>query len=98
MTATFTAVLPLLPAYGMIFYGFNAPYMALTTFAAAIFAYSLLMLKKSPKERSLYKKAYKMQAASGFLLNIAFLLLGIGVLPQTAAPKPTGNAASAFQV
>lgn len=76
MTATFAAIIPLLPAYGIIFYGFNAFYTALTTLATAIFAYSIFMLKKS-RSRSLYNKAYKMQAISGFLLNIAFLLLGI---------------------
>lgn len=77
MAITFTAFIPLLPAYGIIFYGFKVPYMVLTTFAAAFFLYSILLLKRSPKNKGLYKKAYKMQAISGFLLNMAFLLLGI---------------------
>jgi len=77
MTATFTAVFPLLPVYGITFYSFNMPYTALATLAAAIFAYSLILLNRSPKNRSLYRKTYKIQAASGFILNIAFLLLGI---------------------
>jgi len=77
MIITFSVIIPLLPAYGLIFYGLNIFYIPLTSLAALIFAYSLILLNKSRGEISLYKKAYKIQAASGFLLNIAFLTLGI---------------------
>lgn len=76
MTITSAAGFPLLPLFGIVFYGLNIPYLTVVTIAIVTFTYSLLTLYKNPRRKNVYEKAYKIQAASGFLINIAFILLG----------------------
>jgi len=73
MAATFVGGMPLL-FLASIFYGFNLLYLSMVTVATIIFAYSLLVLYKHLGEKDLYKRAYKMQAASGMFIMVALIL------------------------
>lgn len=76
MIITSAAGFPLLPLFGIFFYGLNIPYLTVITLAIVTFTYSLLILYRNPGRKDVYEKAYKIQAASGFLINAAFILLG----------------------
>jgi len=48
--------------------------MVVVIVASLMLAYSVSVLHKNPQTKTVYKKAYKIQAASGFLINIAFII------------------------
>lgn len=73
MTAA-SAVGSLLLVSNYFLCGFNPLYLAVIIVAVALLAYSALYLQVKPHAKDIYKKAYKMQAASGFLINIAFII------------------------
>jgi geranylgeranylglycerol-phosphate geranylgeranyltransferase len=61
----------------MLFSKINIAYMAIIGFTIGLFAYSLAVLHKNPKSKTIYKKAYKIQAAAGSLIIIAFMLCAL---------------------
>jgi 4-hydroxybenzoate polyprenyltransferase len=57
----------------VIFTRVNVAYLITISLTITIFAYSLSVLYRNPGSRTSYIKAYKIQAAAGFLIIIAFM-------------------------
>jgi geranylgeranylglycerol-phosphate geranylgeranyltransferase len=55
----------------------NIAYIATVTLTISFFAYSLAVLFRNPGSKTIYKKAYKIQAIAGFLIIIAFMLCAL---------------------
>ena len=73
MTIASIAGFPLL-FWSLIFSKFNIAALATITLTMVLFAYSLLVLYKTPGSKIIYKKAYKLQAYAGFLIILAFMI------------------------
>lgn len=58
----------------VIFTRVNIAYLITIILTITIFAYSLIVLYRNPGSRTIYMKAYKIQAAAGFLIIIAFMI------------------------
>jgi hypothetical protein len=58
----------------VIFTRVNIAYLITIILTTTIFAYSLIVLYRNPGSRTIYIKAYKIQAAAGFLIIIAFMI------------------------
>lgn len=73
MTIASIAGFPLL-FWSLIYSNFNIAALATITLTMVLFAYSLLVLYKTPGSKIIYKKAYKLQAYAGFLIILAFMI------------------------
>jgi 4-hydroxybenzoate polyprenyltransferase len=58
----------------IIFSAINIAYLSSVILATTLFAYSLLVLHKNPFSKGIYKKAYKIQAAVGFVIILSFMM------------------------
>ncbi len=76
MTAASIVGFPLL-FWDLIFNGFNMAYFAIITLTIVLFAYSLLILYRKPGSKITYEKAYKLQAYSGILIILAFIIAAL---------------------
>lgn len=58
----------------MLFSKINIAYLATISLTICFFASSIVVLLRNPGSKATYKKAYKIQAAAGFLIIVAFVL------------------------
>jgi 4-hydroxybenzoate polyprenyltransferase len=75
MTAASVVGFPLL--FWNMFCGVNLLYLTIIIVTIIAFAWSLLVLYRHPGSKTIYKKAYKLQATAGFLILLAFVVNSI---------------------